>query len=248
MQQLAQLGYVVLPGVVDPAALDALRLQLEQDTAVLAERVDWAAEANAYGHLPQAMPPQARHIHRSIVANPQVVQVTHAMLGAGVHQHFYTCNTNMPGSGFQVLHRDAPNVGNDVVHPFVSVIVNVPLVDVDEGNGAIELWPGTHRIPGSTRIDAQAQCARADVVAPVRIRSRQGDVLLRDPRLWHRGMPNLSSANRHMIAMVHSRWYYQPGTTLPVTLDAVHAFDDPVLTTRVHVVPGDHDYLAATLR
>jgi hypothetical protein len=51
-----------------------------------------------------------------------------------------------------------------------------------------------------------------------------------------------------MIGMVHSRWFYFRGTTIPVHADAVHSFDDDVLTTRLEVVPDDYDYLTEFIR
>ncbi len=33
---------------------------------------------------------------------------------------------------------------------------------------------------------------------------QKGDILIRDSRLWHRGVPNLSDHNRHMIAVVYN--------------------------------------------
>ena len=37
----------------------------------------------------------------------------------------------------------------------------------------------------------------------MRANTTQGDVLIRDRRLWHRGMPNATDEPRHMLALVH---------------------------------------------
>lgn len=50
-----------------------------------------------------------------------------------------------------------------------------------------------------------------------------------------------------MVAMVHSKRYYERDAAIPVTGDALHAFDDDVLTTRVELVSDDYDYLAESL-
>lgn len=240
-------GYVVLGGVIDFAVLDAMRAKLEEDTAELLRRIDSGGAAQFAGHLSQAMPRSEKHIYSDVVTNQLVIQVTAQILGRGVHNHFYNCNTNMPGSQSQPLHRDAPHVGPDLVNPTTSIVVNVSLIDVDEANGATEIWPGTHRIPGSTRVTAEAETEHCAVVSPVRALSRKGDAVLRDPRLWHRGMPNTGNEIRHMIAMVHSMWHYMRGIKIPVTCDALHSFDDDVLTTRVELVPDDYDYLAESI-
>jgi hypothetical protein len=160
-------GYVVLGDVVEHAALDLLRRRLEEDTAELLRRIE--AEGRTFepaGQLSQPMPRSPEHVHRTIVANPLVIQVTKEVLGEGVHNHFYNCNTNLPGSRAQFLHRDAPNLGLDPAHPMVSIIVNVSMGDVDESNGATEIWPGTHWVEGR-RVSRTPQLRDA---APSRLR------------------------------------------------------------------------------
>jgi ectoine hydroxylase-related dioxygenase (phytanoyl-CoA dioxygenase family) len=234
-------GYVVLSGVVDLTVLDAMTPKLNEDTAELLRRGDTGILP---GHLSQSMPRSKEHIYSNVVTNPLVIQVTARMLGDGVHNHFYNGNTNMPGSQMQPLHRDAPHLWPDPIHPVMSIVINISPVDVDESNGATELWPGTHKIIGSTRVTGAAEEERRAIVPPVRAVTRKGDVVLRDPRLWHRGVPNPSAAARHMIAMVHSKWFYRRDTTIPVTSGALHSFDDDVLTTRVELVSDDYDYLS----
>ena len=241
-------GYVVLGGVIDLAVLDAMKPKLDEDTAELLRRGKWGGAGQLPGHLSQSMSRSKEHIYSEAVTNPLVIQVTAKILGEGVHNHFYNGNTNMPGSQKQPLHRDAPHLGPDPVHPTISIIVNVSPIDVDQSNGATEIWPGTHLIPGSTRVTDEAEEERRAVVPPVLAVSRKGDAVLRDPRMWHRGVPNTGTEARHMIAMVHSKWFYMRGTTIPVTQGALHSFDDDVLTTKVELVPDDYDYLSEFLR
>lgn len=241
-------GYVVLGGVIDVAVLDAMKPKLDEDTAELIRRGQWDGTDRTPGHLSQPMSCSKEHIHSDVVTNPLVIQVTAEILGEGLHNHFYNCNTNMPGSEKQPLHRDAAHLEPDPVHPMISIVINVSPIDVDESNGATELWPGTHRIPGSTRVTEEAERERRAVVPPVRAVSCKGDAVLRDPRMWHRGMPNTGTEARHLIAMVHSKSFYQHVTTVPVTHGALHLFDDDVLTTRVELVPDDYDHLSGSAR
>ena len=241
-------GYVILGGAVDLAVLSAMKPKLDEDTAELLRRAEGGGAGEFPGHLSQSMPCSKEHIYSDVVTNPLVIQVTARILGEGVHMHFYNGNTNMPGSQAQPLHRDAPYLWPDPIHPVVSIIVNVSPIDVDESNGATELWPGTHKIFGSTRISESAREERRAVVPPVRAVTRKGDAVLRDPRLWHRGVPNSGTETRHMVAMVHSKWFYASDITIPVTRGALHSFDDDVLTTRVELVPDDFDYLSELAR
>jgi hypothetical protein len=241
-------GYVVLGGVVDHAALDLLRQKLSEDTTELLRRIDARGGTDELiGQLSQPMPRTPEHIHSSVVTNPFVIQVTHRILGDGVHNHFYNCNTNLPGSEAQFLHRDSPHLGPDPGNPIISIIVNIAPLDVDESNGATEIWPGTHWIEGSTRVPHTAAARRRERVQPVPMVSRKGDAVLRDPRLWHCAVPNSGIEVRHMVAMVHSKRFYHRDTTIPVTSGAAHSFDNDVLTTRVEVVDDDYDYLAESL-
>lgn len=244
-------GYVILGGVIDPGVLDALRPKLDEDTQALLERGEWGGAGRVPGHLQQSMPRGAAHIHRDIVVNPFVIDVTAAILGPGVHNHFYNGNTNLPGSKMQPLHRDHDHLWPGHVHPTASIVVNVSPVDVTEENGATEIWPGTHRIPepvGTGHVTPEQERVRRQAVPPVRAVSRKGDAVLRDMRMWHRGMPNNGIEARHMIGMVHSVGFYHPGTTIPVNADAAGLFEHEVLSTPVEVVPEDYDYLAEFVR
>ena len=236
-------GYVVLGGVVDLAVLDLMKAKLDEDTAEVLRRGEWEGTGFS-GHLSQSMPRSREHIHSDVVTNPLLIQVTSKILGDGVHNHFYNGNTNMPGSQIQPLHRDAPYLWPDPVHPVTSLVINICPIEVDESNGATELWPGTHAILGSTAVPQAAEDERRVLVPPVRTVTLKGDAVVRDPRLWHRGTSNPGTEVRHMVAMVHSKWFYQRDTTIPVTRGAVHSFDDDVLTTRVEIVPDDYDYLS----
>jgi hypothetical protein len=50
-----------------------------------------------------------------------------------------------------------------------------------------------------------------------------------------------------MIAMVHSKWFYDRETAIPVARSALHSFEHEVLTTRIEPVPDDYDHLSEFL-
>lgn len=236
-------GYVVLGGAIATRTLDAIRPKLQEDTEELLRRGRWGGAGERPGHLQQSMPRSRKHIYADIVCNPLIIQVTSAVLGEGLHNDFYNGNTNLPGSERQPLHRDGGHLWPDFVHPIASIIINVSPVDVDETNGATELWPGTHNLLGPVYVSEAAEAARREVVPPVRATSCKGDAVLRDPRVWHRGVPNHGTEARHMIGMIHSRQFLRHAT-LAVTKDAEHAFDNDVVKTWVRIVPDDYDYLS----
>lgn len=200
-------GYAVLEQVVSHDHLDPLHERMDRDAQKLIAAERWSGAGAIPGHLQLSPPPFAPFVFADVVANPFAVQVTHAMLGDGLFNGFYSGNTNCPGSGAQPLHRDVDHLwpATESAHPPASLVVNIAPHDVDETNGGIELWPGTHLDTeiGSV-IDAEAEEARRAVTPPIRACTSKGDVLIRDMRLWHRGVPNISDSPRHMIAMIHN--------------------------------------------
>jgi ectoine hydroxylase-related dioxygenase (phytanoyl-CoA dioxygenase family) len=237
-------GYVILGGAVDPAVLDAIKPKLDEDTAELQRRGAWGGAGRRVGHLQQSMPRDSEHIYGEIVTNPLVIQLTTAVLGEGIHSHFYNGNTNLPGSEAQPLHRDSGRPEVIDVAETVSIVINMSPVDVDETNGATEIWPGTHKLPGANGVSEEVEAARRAELPPVRAVTKKGDVVLRDIRLWHRGVPNLGDQARHMIGMIHSRPFFLSESSIRVPKSAAHAFDHPALTTRVEIVDDDYDYLS----
>ena len=213
VEAIRTVGFVVLEDVVSHAHLDLLRERMDEDSQKLIEREQWGGAGRVQGHLQQGPPPFAPFIFSDIVANPFVIQVTRELLGPGLYNSFYNGNTNTPGSGKQPLHRDGghlwPNL--KVAHPAASVVVNISPMDVSEENGSVELWPGTHLETRTLRgIDERAEEEQRTIAPPVRGNARKGSALIRDIRLWHRGVPNPSDRPRHMIAMIHNvRWLHR---------------------------------------
>jgi len=210
VRALRQDGYVILEDVIAHEHLDVLRAKMDEDlkTLLTAKRLPHNFVRN---HLQQDPPPLAPYVFRDVVANPWVVQVSRAVLGEGFFNSFYSGNTNLPGSTEQPVHADIGQLwrGLSVGHPAAHLVVNVVLEDVTEQNGSIELWPGTHLDTtiawgDDIKVPPEALEARRRVCPPVRGNLRKGAVLLRDMRLWHRGMPNYSDRPRPMIAMIHN--------------------------------------------
>jgi ectoine hydroxylase-related dioxygenase (phytanoyl-CoA dioxygenase family) len=211
-------GYVILADVINHDHLDTVRERMDADSQVLIKAQKWGGAGQIQGHLQQGPPPFAPYIFRDIVANPFVLQVSTAVLGEGAYNRFYNGNANTPGSGTQPLHADTPHLWPDltVAHPAHSLVVNVTLIDVTAENGATEMWPGTHLLPmNGGRVSETMEAQRREIVPPVRAISRKGSILLRDMRMWHRGVPNHSPMIRHMIAMVHNiKWLQRPAALL----------------------------------
>ena len=244
-------GYVVLENVVSHEHLDILRERMDADSQILIKAEQWGGAGRLKGHLQQGPPPYAPYIFRDIVANPYVVQVTKRLLGPGLYNNFYNGNTNCPGSTTQPLHRDGAHLWPDqeVAHPTTEVVVNISPQETTEENGSVELWPGSHLEVSGTGIEPEEEAARREIVPPIRGNAKKGSVLIRDMRLWHRGVPNPSNKPRHMIAMIHRVSWLGSNRKLKYKTGCEAAFENSELDHNAEFLDfvdpkiEDYDYL-----
>ncbi|OMP82463.1 hypothetical protein BK809_0006773 [Diplodia seriata] len=221
-------GLVVLEGLIRHEKLDKLNRKMVEDAYVLQAMGDDGPFNYNKGNIQQDPPLTKQWWEPSIFVNPIVTQVTSTTLGPDPRMSFISGNTALgpstDGDGdppqAQPTHTDA-----DFDHPSspFALVVNVPLVTMTPANGSTEVWLGTHA--GS---DLSVQEGRHGERASGRIREEllrrrreerppcqpvvpKGAVVVRDLRLWHGGMPNLSKDPRVMLAMIHfAPWYRNP--------------------------------------
>ena len=240
-------GYVVVENVVPHGPLDILREKMDEDSRVMIDLKKWGGAGHLRGHLQQAPPPFAPFVFPDIVANPFVIQVTTALLGGGISNNLYTGNTNCPGSQTQPLHRDGNSLwpGIEPAHPTARVVVNISPHDTTEENGAVELWPGTHMHTSPKKLlGRDIERAQRKVSPPASGCAKKGSALIRDVRLWHRGVPNHSDRPRHMIAMVHLIHWFQNYSSLKFNTGCEAAFPrDCGLDHNVEFTSDSIDYL-----
>ncbi len=247
---LVEDGYVVMLDVVDPAHIEILRTRMLEDVSSILARSDVPTQF-AKGNIQQDPPPYLPFLFRDVLVNPFVIQATKSVLGAGLHNNFYSGNTNLPGSQPQPVHADYgqlwPNL--QVAHPAFSYVINLPLIDVNEHNGSTEIWPGTHTDTtvtwqgGDIKVPADVLERRRAEVPPLQPKIRAGSALIRDMRLWHRGVTNHSEQIRPMIAMIHNvAWF--PGGELVFEEGTEAIFANSDLRTDVKFVSGEIPYLS----
>jgi ectoine hydroxylase-related dioxygenase (phytanoyl-CoA dioxygenase family) len=207
-------GYVVIEGVYDPAFIADFRAAYDAELERYIESKGGIEGINkkSFGqnhiglHLPLAMP----FADPQIVANPIAVQVMSAVLGDDLTCSFYHSNTAYPGSNHQRIHRDYGPIFRtefQAATPVTHVVFNVPLCDFTEENGSTEVWPGTHLIVDTDPSDGSADQLeeRAKYLPSLRTNIPVGSIVVRDLRMWHRGMPNNSSEVRTMLALIYQR-------------------------------------------
>ncbi|KAI1383646.1 uncharacterized protein F4822DRAFT_83604 [Hypoxylon trugodes] len=216
-------GLVVVEDVVPHEALDQLNKKMVQDARTLQDRGEDGPFNYNTGNLQQDAPPVAEYFNPSIFTNPIATQITAAVLGPRPKWTFCSANSAMPPlpgnePARQPVHSDADFAHPD--HPF-ALVINIPLVTMTPENGSTEIWLGTHNHPGgisaqegahgeraSGRILPNLLTSRRETRPPSQPIVKKGSIVVRDLRLWHAGMPNLSSEVRVMLAMIHfAPWY-----------------------------------------
>ena len=96
-------------------------------------------------------------------------------------------------------HPDVPNDHpRELTQPVraVRLTFNVPLVDINESNGPMEIIPGSHRMDHHGIENFIYLIPR---IHPVKILMGRGDAMLRDGNALHRGTPNLMDQPRILL-------------------------------------------------
>lgn len=209
VRQMRDLGFVILEQVIKPSTVNRVYeffLQLFHAHVEKPEVRAGIEAGNKYVRLPLPLAPPCND--ETICANPIAVQVMEEMMDEITCNFFYSLTT-LQGTVPQSTHIDMMRYlfpGFPVALPPWSLNVNIPMIDFSEENGSTEVWPGTHLQPLD---DSLGQ--RCKAMASVRLNARVGDLILRDPRVWHRGMPNQTPAIRSLIQLIYCRpWYRLP--------------------------------------
>ena len=109
-------------------------------------------------------------------------------------------NCNSPGSGSQKLHRDSSpwgDAGTPESRRAKAINVNFSTREILAENGGPEVWPGSHHDP----MDPDPAAPRRLEAPPLQLEVPAGGVAFRDHRMWHRGVPNSSTAMRQMVSL-----------------------------------------------
>lgn len=148
-----------------------------------------------YGHLNATIGHHAKTILKEI-EKKGLLELIAKEYDLTLEEYFLTCacNINLPGSKKQHIHRDT-NFDDS------KVIINIPLITVNEKNGSIEVYPGTNKYPLSF-LDFLWNKSK---FPPERINTNLGDIFVRDSNLFHRGMENSGSEPRPMVALTLSK-------------------------------------------
>ena len=215
-------GYLVLPRLLSPEDLAPAR-------AALMQKVDEIAEGLVAGGLikdeRENDPFETRlvnlfrglteadflHYGRSwrdrysgyyrLISNPKILDAVEALIGSEIYANpVYNARPKVPGvaAGAVPWHQDKSYWPNANWNPVITVWI--PLVDTNELNGCLHVWPRTHMTrlvsfhketdsgTGYTEIDLKDKADRNAVALPV----EAGSAILFNDRCIHSSTPNCS--------------------------------------------------------
>jgi ectoine hydroxylase-related dioxygenase (phytanoyl-CoA dioxygenase family) len=213
-------GYAVVAGLVSKQSRQLLMDSVLEDVKTIrgsGEMTDHE-KRTGQGHLQLGLRRCAPFVRSDLVTNPAVEAIVAEMLGKGAWLGFYNGNVNLPGSTHQPLHFDRPFTwkteaqaredGEDWPPRATTLSCSVALQEITVENGATEIYPGTHQEtavanwPLGERPESHLELVER-WAPPSRMTIPAGGICFRDPRMWHRGMPNPSDRVRPMVGLTY---------------------------------------------
>jgi hypothetical protein len=213
-------GFAVVGGLISLETCELLMSSVLEDAERVRalEKPTPHEERTGRGHLQLGLRRFAPYVRPDLVANPLIEHVVAAVLGPAAWFGFYSGNVNLPGSVHQPLHYDRPfswrtrekaeRDGQSWPPPTTTLSCSVALSEIMGGNGATEIYPGTHLETAVTEWPLGERVSNhPDLIErwgpPERMTIPAGGICFRDPRMWHRGVPNPSDQARPMIAITY---------------------------------------------
>jgi hypothetical protein len=223
-------GYVVLEGALDPSFVAELRQHFasalqnkisrfnlpaysptddsweKNDDVVIDYRLRPEGGNHDVAHWNMHLPSRRPFFDERVIANPLAIGLVKALLGEDTVLTLVGSDSRFPKCRYQTVHQDD---GSGALE------LNIPLVDVNERNAPLEVWPGTHRSnpldssagysPEPFRFSDEEVRRYGKELPSTRVTIPAGSVLIRDQRMLHRGTPNRTDTPRYMLSLIYRR-------------------------------------------
>lgn len=216
-RQLEEEGYTVLRGVLDPAALGALKAEVERVFDEL------PGDRRSERRTPEDdLMFRYEMLNRSascqeMVAHPKILEVIEPLLGEDCHVIANTAWRNPAGQpglhGGQNWHIDAgPHVPlpegvewpKDIPHPVFAIGTQVYLIDCGLDDGPTGVIPGSHLSgrfpPMDRRLDHELDYNGQKILPLI---AKAGDAALFVSDVWHRRMPTSADDAGRFFLQIH---------------------------------------------
>jgi hypothetical protein len=246
-------GFVCLENAIPDEIVDKMYDRMCEDNNKYANSKHARyIQGEAVKNMSQKMPLLDEYVTEDMYANKHLMSVIENVLGPKPELRFVSSNVAVGGATMrQAIHADSSHAVPDM--PF-GIVVNIFLNDTYPENGATEIWLGTHEhqrrdqhvSPTSAWIREDRFQERAKVRPPLQPTLRKGTICIRDLRLWHSGMPNLTIKPRIMTSVDYfAQWYRCPmRVSFPKGLKSKMETWDKVSLAGVDWIEDDIDYLS----
>jgi ectoine hydroxylase-related dioxygenase (phytanoyl-CoA dioxygenase family) len=198
LQQIAENGFAVLEGVIEPDLVDALDedlQRLERDLGIVpADNVfEGLRTTRIYNLLAHG------RLYERIPTYPGVLEVVEKVLDPGLLISSLSSIAIGPGEDGQPIHADDQLI--PLPRPHAQIICNTmwALTDFTEENGATRVVPGSHLYEQAPDPREQHETIAAEM--------EKGSVLVFVGSLWHGGGANRTDKRRVGVAMNYCAGY-----------------------------------------
>jgi ectoine hydroxylase-related dioxygenase (phytanoyl-CoA dioxygenase family) len=192
VDEIAERGYTILEGVIEPELVDGLaadldRLEDELGIVPAANSFEGERTVRIYNLLVHGPRFEAIPVH------PEVLPVVEGVLDHGCLVSSLSSIAIGPGETAQPIHADDQLI--PLAKPHAATVCNTmwALTDFTEANGATRVIPGTHLADDSPVYGQHYDSVPAEMA--------KGSVLVWHGSLWHGGGANTTGERRVGIAM-----------------------------------------------
>jgi ectoine hydroxylase-related dioxygenase (phytanoyl-CoA dioxygenase family) len=218
VEEIAERGYTILEGVLDPDLVDALAADLDR----LHETLAVEPAANGFeGYSTLRVYNLLVHGERwqQVPVHDAVLPVVEQVLDPGCLISSLSSITILPGESAQPIHADDQLIPIPKPHPPTVCNSMWALTDFTEANGATRLVPGSHLADDNPVYGGDYETVAAEMP--------KGSVLVWHGSLWHGGGANTTTDRRVGIAMNYCAGWIrqQENQQLGIPLDTVRGFD-----------------------
>ncbi|MEY2436705.1 MAG: hypothetical protein QOF97_1541 [Acidimicrobiaceae bacterium] len=196
--EIAERGYTIVQGAIDPDLVDGLHddlLRLEHDLAVVPARNDFEGERTVriYNLLVHG------ELYERVPVHPNVLPIVEGVLDQGCLVSSLSSISIGPDETPQPIHADDQLIPIPKPHPPTVCNTMWALTDFTEANGATRLIPGSHLWDHSPNYGQHYDSIPAEMP--------KGSVLVWHGSLWHGGGANTTPQRRVGIAMNYCAGY-----------------------------------------
>jgi len=253
VEALERDGVVALHNAIELEHVDALAAKMLADADAFDAGEHGPIQNSWQGLLP---PPRHPFLFRDIAFNEQCIAVLRALMGDDIVLTGYGANTAFSVPEPTIQHAHIDHGEPQPPGPCQMVAVQAILLDTDEENGATEYWPGSHLDAGQSVLSDRMVPEELLASWPRgsgRFACPRGSLLLRDMKMWHRGMPNTTAVHRPMPTLIVKTERMIADTLLSGGVQPGFAADaesrdfwqHPRLKAAAWLFPGEVDYLGS---